>query len=223
MRIIAELPPSLSREILTYRIRAISQYTEYVDVPDSPMGKPSAHAMAIGVLAKESGLTPIVHMRIRDLNLLAYRSLLGAMKLLRLEHVVLLTGDPPSVGLPVDHISTESAVPIAKEYRLRVGVLLSMRRNYAERLRIGADFFLVLNLEAPSSLKGLESFEIYPYLLVRTERNSELLRKLGQPSVRLEALRGFVDELGPYAKGVIISAPGDFEAELAALSLTTRK
>lgn len=223
MRIIAELPPSISREVLINRIKAISQYTSYVDIPDSPMGKPSAHAIAVGVLAKEGGLAPIVHMRLRDLNLLAYRSLLGAMKLLGLEHVVLLMGDPPSVGLPVDHLSTESAVPMAKEYGLRVGVMVSMRRNYAERLKIGADFFLVLNLETPSSLEGLESLELYPYLIIRTDKNSKILERLGQPSVELRALRSFIEELEPYVDGAIISAPGDFEAELTALALATRR
>lgn len=223
MKIIAELPPSTSKDVVINRIHAISRYTDYVDIPDSPGGKPSAHAIAVGVIAKESGLLPIVHIRLRDLNLLAYRSLLGALRLLDLNHVVLLMGDPPSVGLPVDHLTTELAVPIAKEYGLKVGVLLSMRRNYAERLKIGADFYLVLNLRDPRALEPLRSLEIYPYLLVRTDKNAALLNRLGQPSVELESLREFVDMLEPYSRGVVISAPGDFEAELMALSSITKR
>ena len=223
MRIIAELPPSTSRRAVVSRAKAVSDYTDMVDVPDSPGGRPSAHAIAVAYLAKEVGLTPIVHIRLSDLNMLAYRSLLGAARLLGLDYVVPLSGDPPSVGRPVGHLATEEAVSIARGYGLKVGVLLSMRRNYAERLKIGADFYLVLNLDDPRSLENLATVEAYPYVILRTEKNAELVERLGQPSVELKSLTKYMELLERYANAVIISAPGDFEAELSALSLLTRR
>ncbi|MEZ0248661.1 MAG: 5,10-methylenetetrahydrofolate reductase [Thermoproteus sp.] len=223
MKIIAELLPSTSRTVVMRRAKAISDYTNLVDIPDSPGGRPSAHAVAVAYIAKESGLDPIAHIRLRDLNLLAYRSILGAAKLFELERVVLLMGDPPEVGQPVDHLNTEAAVVIAREYGFKVGVLLSMKRNYAERIKIGADFYLVLNLERPSRLEELAGLEAYPYLLIRTEKNAELISRLRQPAITLESLRAFMEGLESYAKGVILSAPGDFEAELLALSLAAKR
>ncbi|MGC8582467.1 MAG: 5,10-methylenetetrahydrofolate reductase [Thermoproteus sp.] len=223
MRIIAELPPSASRRVVVSRARAISDYTDTVDIPDSPGGRPSAHAIAVAYVTKEVGLTPIAHIRLRDLNELAYRSLLGAAKLLGLEYLVPLSGDLPSVGRPVDHLTTEEAVPIAREYGFKVGVLLSMRRNYVERLKIGADFYLALNLVDPKSLEGLTSFNVYPYVILRTERNADLVERLKQPAVGLDYLRRYIEALEPYVKAVVISAPGDFEAELSALALLARR
>nr|KJR74039.1 MAG: 5,10-methylenetetrahydrofolate reductase [Thermoproteus sp. AZ2] len=218
MRPIAELPPAKDRDLLMKRIEAIKGLAEEVDVPDSPLGKPSAHAIAVASLALQAGLNPIAHIRIRDINLLALKSLLGAAKLLGIRRVVPLMGDPPALGAPVDQLRTEDAVRAAKEEGLVVGAMLSMRRNYAERLKIGADFYLILNLRRPEDMEGLRGVEAYPYLLIRTSRNAELMARLGQPSLSLEEVRRFLDALYSYGvKAVVVSAPGDFDAELAAL------
>lgn len=223
MRPIAELPPVKNKEILMKRIRAIRELVEEVDVPDSPLGRPSAHAIAVASLALQAGLDPIMHMRIRDINLLALKSLLGAAKLLGIRRVVPLTGDPPALGTSVDQLKTEDAVRAAKEEGLVVGAMLSMRRNYAERLRIGADFYLVLNLKRPEDMESLRGVEAYPYLLIRTSRNAELMARLGQPTLSLDEVNRFLDALHSYGvKAVVVSAPGDFEAELAALGAFRR-
>ncbi|CCC82177.1 5,10-methylenetetrahydrofolate reductase [Thermoproteus tenax] len=223
MKIIAELPPSASRETLARRVSLVLNYTDIVDIPDSPGGRPSAHAIAVAYIAKNMGASPITHMRIRDINLLAYKSLLGAARLFELRDIVVLTGDPPTVGSPVDQLTTEEAVRIGKEYGFRVGALLSMRRNYSERLKMGADFYLVLNLADPKSMETLRGVAAYPYVMIRTEKNSQLLARLGQPSVTLDQLLRYVEELEPFAEAIVASAPGDFEAELRALDLLTKR
>lgn len=224
MELIAELPPAKSRDVLIKRIEALRDYVEIVDVPDSPLGRPSAHAVAVSYLARELGLETITHIRVRDLNMLAFLSILGAAELFGLERLVLLTGDEPAVGRPVDHITTEEAVKYAKGEGFKVGVMLSLRRDYMKRLALGADFFLALNVGEPRQMEALRGREVYPYLLVRTTKNSELLAGLRQPSVELEAVPDFVQSLSSYGvKAVIISAPGDFKAELLALKALNRR
>lgn len=69
MEIVAELTPILYREKLLARLDALTRYVEKVDIPEAPGGKPSAHSIAVGALAKQLGIEPIVHIRLLDINM----------------------------------------------------------------------------------------------------------------------------------------------------------
>jgi 5,10-methylenetetrahydrofolate reductase len=216
MEIIAEITPSLNKAKLVERLEAVRRYVEKVDIPEAPGGKPTAHSLAVGVLAKQLGLEPIVHIRLVDLNKTAFKSLLGGAHILDIRYVVVLQGDPPAEGKPVGEITTEEAVAAAKSMGLKTGALLSLRRDYAKRLEIGADFYLALHLTEPKQLQGLPPV-VYPYILVKTSRNAALLEKLGQTAVTPGDALGLIRQLEGVAPGVVLSAPGDHHALLQLL------
>ncbi|MGC9131778.1 MAG: 5,10-methylenetetrahydrofolate reductase, partial [Pyrobaculum sp.] len=119
-------------------------------------------------------------------------------------------------GKPVGEITTEEAVAAAKSMGLKTGALLSLRRDYAKRLEIGADFYLALHLTEPKQLQGLPPV-VYPYILVKTSRNAALLEKLGQTAVTPGDALGLIRQLEGVAPGVVLSAPGDHHALLQLL------
>ena len=216
MEIVAELTPILYREKLLARLDALTRYVERVDIPEAPGGKPSAHSIAVGALAKQLGIEPIVHIRLLDINMTAYKSLLGGAYLLDIKYVVVLQGDPPAEGRPVGEISTEEAVAVAKKMGFKAGALLSLRRDYKQRLKIGADFYLALHLREAEQLADLPPV-IYPYILVKTEKNFDLFERLGQTAVSPREALELVRKLEGLAPGVVLSVPRDFQTLLGLL------
>ncbi|RFA95112.1 methylenetetrahydrofolate reductase [Pyrobaculum aerophilum] len=216
MEIVAELTPILDREKLLARLDALTRYVEKVDIPEAPGGKPSAHSIAVGALAKQLGIEPIVHIRLLDINMTAYKSLLGGAYLLDIKYVVVLQGDPPAEGRPVGEISTEEAVAVAKKMGFKAGALLSLRRDYKQRLKIGADFYLALHLREAEQLADLPPV-IYPYILVKTEKNFDLFERLGQTAVSPREALELVRKLEGLAPGVVLSVPRDFQTLLGLL------
>jgi 5,10-methylenetetrahydrofolate reductase len=130
MEIIAEVTPVRDREKLLKKLEALKPLVDWIDIPEAPGGKPTAHSLAVGALAKQMGFEPIVHIRLLDVNKTGLKSLLGGVYILDIKHVVLLQGDPPAEGQPVREVSTEEAVEEAKKLGLKAGALLSLRRNY---------------------------------------------------------------------------------------------
>lgn len=215
--IIAEVTPLLNRDKLVRKLEQVSQYVHFIDIPESPGGRPTAHSIAVGVLAKRIGLEPIVHFRLLDLNMTAFKSLLGAARLLDIGHVVMLQGDPPLEGAAVRDVATEAAVDLAKKMGLKAGALLSLRRDYRKRLEIGADFYLALHFREPAQLEDLPPV-VYPYVIIGTDKNVELLGKLGQPYFTPQEAVEVIERMRGLVPGAVISAPGDFGALLQVLS-----
>ncbi|MEZ0320098.1 MAG: 5,10-methylenetetrahydrofolate reductase [Pyrobaculum sp.] len=222
MEYIAEVAPLLDKDKLLKKLAALRRYVSWVDIPDAPGGKPSAHAIAVGALAKQQGLEPLVHLRLLDVNKTGFKSLLGAAKLLDISHVVVLQGDPPVEGTPVYEVTTEEAVSVAKQMGFKVGALLSLRRDYWKRLEIGADFYLALHFNDVSQLKDMPR-NVYPYLIVETEKNAELLKKLRQTAVRPGEALKLLDQLEGFTEAVVVSVPGDFDTLLEILRVKTRR
>lgn len=219
MRIIAEVTPIPDYDKFVERLRRIEGLADAVDLPESPLAKPAANAVAASSLVQSvTGLPAIAHIRLLDLNWIAYRSLLGAAKLLGTWAVVPLQGDPPRDAKPVGEIPTEEAVREARSRGLRVGVIVSVRRDYAARLRnLEADLYLVLNVENPAMLDD-EAFRearkrstIAPYIIFETERNRGMLSSLRQPRFNPSSAEDLVERFLAYADSVIISVPGDYE------------
>ena len=70
-----------------------------INVGDSPMARVRMGAIALSVLiARETGIEPIVHCTTRDRNLMALQADLLGAHALGLRNVIALTGDPPSLG-----------------------------------------------------------------------------------------------------------------------------
>lgn len=209
MEIIAEITPVVNRDLLLKKIVAVRPYVDMVDIPEAPGGKPLAHSLAVGALAKQLGVEPIVHIRLLDVNKTGLKSLLGGAKVLEIKRVVLLQGDPPVEGRPLGEVSTEEAVAEAKKFGLVAGALLSLKREFWKRLEIGADFYLALHFSDVRQIAGLPPV-VYPYIILKTSQNTGLIEKLRQTAVTPREAVELVKELDGVAPGVVLSAPGDF-------------
>ena len=211
MEVVAEITSSLNRDLILKKLAKLKTLVDKVDIPEAPGGKATAHSLAVGVLAMQQGLEPIVHIRLLDVNKTGLKSLLGAARLLGLEYVVLLQGDPPAEGSPVTDVTTEEAIAEAKKMGLKAGALLSLRREYAKRLEAGADFYLALHFSHKDQLRGLPR-NVYPYIIVETPKNAPLIQRLRQTAVPPQRAVELAEEIDGLVDAVIISAPGDFEA-----------
>jgi 5,10-methylenetetrahydrofolate reductase len=75
-----EIPPSRNPSKLTRVARLIRGLVDKIDVPEAPMGQPSAHAVAVAhVLSKEAMVPAIANIRLLDINANALASLLGQL------------------------------------------------------------------------------------------------------------------------------------------------
>jgi len=224
MEIIAEITPVRDRAKLLKKLETLKPLVDRVDIPEAPGGKPAAHSLAAGALAKQMGFEPIVHIRLLDVNKTGLKSLLGGAYLLDIKDVVVLQGDPPAEGRPVGEVSTEEAVEEAKKMGLRAGALLSLRRDYRKRVEtLKADFYLALHLTDAKQLEGLPPV-VYPYVMVKTSGNSALIDRLRQTAVEPHEALAFVEALEGVAPGVVISVPGDFNALVGLLKqIKTRR
>jgi 5,10-methylenetetrahydrofolate reductase len=218
MEIIAEVTPVRDRERLLKKLEALRPLVDKIDIPEAPGGKPTAHALAVGVLAKQMGFEPIVHIRLLDVNKTGLKSLLGGAYLLDIREVVVLQGDPPTEGRPVGDVSTEEAVAEAKKIGLKVGALLSLKRDYKRRIEtLGADFYLALHFTDVRQLEGLPPV-VYPYVIVKTNNNSALIERLKQTAVDPQKALELIRALEGVAPGVVVSVPGDFDTLLSLLN-----
>ena len=215
MELVAELDGGSGLEEWAIRL---SRYYDWIDIPDSPMGKPGPHSLlAACTLQARHGLRVIPHVRLYDVTYTGFKAIAKTLAMTRIRRVVVLRGDPPRRGSRIEDLAPEEAMEIlrSKAPQVEVGLLLSMRKEWSiieERLDQGPDFVLVLHYRA----KGWEGMErlareasrrgvkLIPYLVITTSRNHSLVDESRVPE---EAAR-----LGRLVDGILFSAPGDIEA-----------
>ncbi len=223
MEIWAEVSPSKNPAKVVAVARSIRGLPDVVNVPEAPLGKPSAHAIAVSYLvAREAVAHGVANIRLLDINANALLSLVGAAQLLGLRGVVLLQGDPPKYGRPVAELSTEAAVKLVKSKGLRVelGAILSLAKpveEQAKRLAQPMDFFLATRLWSPRQLGGVVQEarrrwgkRIIPYIVVAEADNRKLLYETlrgHQPVYEPEDLPRVMKELVGLVDGVLVSSP----------------
>lgn len=223
-----ELEPVKRLDELERRVERLDGLVDWVDVPDSPMGKPSISAPVISawIRARAKYLGVIPHIRVVDHNLLAIKSITKTLALLGVNRVVYLRGDPvPDIK---GGIAPEEALGMARKYGLSPGLIISMRRSVeeiSERLSRGPDFALLLNLDTRKidSLKqirrGHSNVRLYPYVVLRTSRNRKVLSKVTTLTLSYDEALELVSASKPYIDGVLVSSPGDFEGGLKLVSM----
>ncbi len=226
MELIAELDPVAALDA-GMAAQAAGLY-DWLDVPDSPMGKPSVNSLlASCMLSGVNDGRVIAHLRVQDINLLAFKSTVKTLRATGIRRLVLLQGDRPYRGSSLGDVSVDEAVRYVRRQvpGLEVGVLVSARKSRGEiekRLDLEPDFILLLNYQSG----GLEwiagearrrGIKVYPYLVVETRRNRELLSRVRRESiVGLEDLPSTVRMLSDLVDGVLVSSPGDFMGLLEA-------
>lgn len=240
MRIIAELEPTRNNKRLLERVKALAPYVDAVDIPDAPLGKPlaAAYVIAAYLAAKYPGIDFIPHIRVGDMNALAILNVIGGLKAAGVREAVLLRGDDPAVGRPVDQLTVEEAASLTKDSIRNpplLGAMLSMRyplESIVERLAAPLDFYLVLRplasrekLEATAREARRRGKKLYAYIIIGGRGNIETLRAMlgDQPVYTPSEVPKIAEELKPLVDGVILSSPGSPAAIVEAAQVLARR
>lgn len=218
----AEVEPSRSRARVLSVARSVRGLVDVVNVPEAPLGKPSAHAVAVAYVAgREAFAESVANLRLLDVNANALISLVGAAELLGLRGVVLLRGDPPRHGRPVRELSTEEAARLLKRrgVGVQVGAILSLAKppeEQAKRLSQPIDLFLATRLWNPRQLEGpvqearRRGKKVIPYIVVAEADNKKLLYEMlqgHQPVYEPADVPCVAKSLIGLVDGVLVSAP----------------
>ncbi|MEM4507504.1 MAG: hypothetical protein QXM56_01250 [Acidilobaceae archaeon] len=226
MELVVELEPVKSREKLEKRIKLLAEVADWIDVPDSPLGTTRFFSPIVSCFIKavEERIGVISHIRLLDLNKLAFESMINTLSLCEVERVVPLRGDLISGYKVVEELNPEEAVSLIKKsaHKLSPGLLLSLSKPLEEierRLRVPADFYLVLNfrLEESEKFKAVseraktEGKALYPYVIVvKEEGGSRIPKELVPKALTKERVLEVIEYMSNNADGVLLSSPGDF-------------
>ncbi|MGB9726021.1 MAG: hypothetical protein ACP5LZ_06110 [Fervidicoccaceae archaeon] len=197
-----------------------------IDIPESPLGMASLNSIVIGALMKKScpDITVFSHLRLVDISPTLFLSLLSSAELANIDGVFVTYGEKNEKKNNKGLLYTEDSLTLATNYGLnnKLGAILSLSYSTDEimkRLETGFKKFLVLRL----SDSNFEKFviiaerarkfgkELYPYIIIKTERNSEIIDRIGQPSYELHNLENIIEKLGGIVEGIVISTAGDFK------------
>ncbi len=196
-------------------------FFKYFSIPEGPGGYPGLFSIATAMYIKYNyGVGVYPHIRLYDVNRLALLSIANAVREYGLDGLVLLRGDKPWKGRIVEDIGSEEALELLKrkKYGFDKGLILSLNypvEKILERIKLGADFYLVINysvekhgklVEASREARGRGS-RIYVFILLGIGRNRELFRKLGQPYIEPEELKNAMNDLDSIVDGYVLSSP----------------
>ncbi|QKQ99170.1 hypothetical protein GWK48_01070 [Metallosphaera tengchongensis] len=215
MEILAEVHAKWKLEKLKKEIDLLSEFDGY-DIPDAALGEPSVIPSVVGTLIRErlGNKRIILNQRLVDVNELFVRSLSITSRMMNFD-VAFTQGDKPKFGHEVNQLSSQRAIEIAKSYNVRAGGMISLRKSKDEifsRLDLPADFFLGLHFSGVKSILNLPLDKIIPYVIIRTDKNKEILKGISQPYFETEEVKLIIDQLaGLNVKSVLISVPGDVE------------
>ena len=224
MKLIIEIEPTRRLEKLSRLLRRLINIPciSMVSIPDAPLGKPKASALALASYAEHYGMPAIAHMRLRDINRIAFEQLVWGAALIGVRRVLFLRGDKPLNATDVNDVTTESAAEYMHAHRdrlqLEFGVYLSLRHPLdAVRRRIHrckADFYTVnwFNPRAREHKNIVDEVHslgarIYAYAILG-ERN--IIPGLeDQPVHAFDELPSLLESYSDAGvDGVILSAPG---------------
>lgn len=227
-RLIAELEPLQSREKLEARLRALIPYFDVIDIPEAPLGNPSASSALLAVyIWSKYGVQVIPHIKVTDVNSLALINIVSGLAVVGIEEVVVLRGDPPRIGSTVEDVSVEGVLDLVKKYSKgtpRLGALISLRYPRSligKRLNKPFSFYFVLRpavdldklvwLSREARRKGKK---LYAYIIVMGEKNKSTLRSLlgSQPVYEVREAIAVIERLSGLVDGFIVSSPGDVDA-----------
>ena len=219
MEFLAELQPKIKIEKIQNEIKELEPFDGF-DLPDSPLGYPSILPSSIATIVRNvyPDKRVIVNQRLLDVNELYVASLSLTSKVIGFD-IVFTKGDKPKIGKEVGYLTSEQAILLSKYYNkdLRAGLVISMRKSkeeIARRLKFeAADFFLLLRLESEDQLEGLQSNKLIPYVIVKTDKNKEIVSTLAQPVFDENKVIDFIYKLEDKGvQGVLLSSLGDTEA-----------
>ncbi|WP_061950677.1 hypothetical protein [Acidiplasma cupricumulans] len=213
MRLLAEIYPFVKEHNLKSEIENMEGFDGF-NIPDNPLGYPKIPPILIGYMIREKYFKKdiIINQALNSVGELYVHSIIKAAKMIK-SSIVFTMGDEPKYGKRLNEISSETAASIAAESNVNAGLIISFSYSYAkikERMKSNASFYLALNLKKPEMLENLDASKIIPYIIIKTERNSETIGSIKQPYINENSLKDYCDALESYGiKAVILSTPGD--------------
>lgn len=241
MKIFVELEPTGRAHKFEEWLESIKGLVDGVHIPDSPLGVPRTHPLALSVLAMKHGISPTCHLRLMDINKVAFISLIRGALVLSIKRLLFVRGDPPKIRdtTVVTDLTTEDAIKfVKKELKLKeliVGATLNVKfsmNKILKRLESGADFYLAMHCYSPEDISDellkelkVRNAKLYSYFIVETKKNRGIIRSFLKDlpinysknmMERFESFDGLVD-------GLVVTSPGDFEGSLNVLRSYARR
>ncbi len=234
MKIVAEVIPGRVHGLSGY-LPDIAGLADAIDIPESPLGIPHPNSVATAAFIKAAyGCEVIPHVRLADLSEVSLLSLAYAARAYGAYGLVILRGEGGG-GSFASSEDAAKAVHSAKGLEgLKLGAILSLRFNDGDILTRAAgsfEFFLVTRLnprnplgraEVLEAVRGLGK-EVFPYIIVATPENADVVTRVGQPCVNEERLPELVEVLEGVVDGVIVSVPHDRAGLLRCLKALRRR
>ncbi len=215
MKIFAEIYPSKHLVQFKERIKKMDNFDGF-NIPDNPLGYPTVPPDLIACIIRSvfPDREIIINQRLKDINELKLRSEIHAALALNAS-MIFTQGDTPKFGKEVNHITSENAIFIAKKRKLKSGLILSFNRpaeDIKKRMELPADLFLVININKLSMLDNVDTKRLMPYIIVKTDRNYDILKRIKQSAIDLKDLKNYIRDLSKYGLyGILLSVPGDNE------------
>ncbi len=129
--IVTELDPpkTMNTEKFIRGAKALKEAgTDAVTLADNSLAILRVSNLAMGVLTKQAGVMPVLHLACRDRNILGLQSELMGMSALGIHNVLALTGDPAKVG---DHPEATSVYDVASVALIQMIKRLNEGYNHA--------------------------------------------------------------------------------------------
>ena len=226
--LLVELPPAGAARVEA-AVRRLEGLVDGFDIPDAPLGRPAPMAAIVAARARcLTSKTILAHVRTIDHTAMGLVLVARGLRAVGVDGVVLLRGDPPALGSPLDWDTVEAARLVREHARgIMVGGLVSLRyplEKVRARLASGVfDVALVLRAtEAPDRVLEEVSREarrrgvrLYGYVIVGGDSVEPGLE--GQPVLGLEEAAREAERLAAYLDGVLVSRPGGLDGLVEAV------
>ncbi|EQB72456.1 MAG: hypothetical protein AMDU4_FER2C00137G0009 [Ferroplasma sp. Type II] len=218
MKIYAEIYPSRNLESLRGMIEHMDMFDGF-NIPDNPLGYPTMPPELIGYIIRRQFPEKdiIINQRLKDINELKLRSIITAAKAIKAS-IIFTQGDKPRYGKELNDLDSVYAMNLARHRGVESGLILSFRKALKDingRLELNANLFLVINFDDLSILESMNTERLIPYIIVKTQKNGNILEKINQSSVRVEDLHLYMKKFKKYRlTGILFSVPGDNETLL---------
>ncbi|MGC8566715.1 MAG: hypothetical protein C0171_06985 [Caldisphaera sp.] len=235
--IISELVPTKNKEKLINYARKLIELSNTIDIPDGPLGLPSPSSPILSCIIKENinYADIITHIRLLDINSLNLLNIMFGLKMSGINKILLVRGDPPSIGKKIDDISPEEGISIIRSNidGIEGGLLLNLNKPSEEiekRVNIKASFYLITRpwnsdkLERISKSIKRNGSKLYIYFVILSDSNKEfLLRYLpSEELIKVNKIKEAIDTIGSFVDGILFSSPNDFNSLLYSLEIANK-
>ncbi len=199
------------------KISDLISRVDFISIPDSPFGKPVPSPLALAIMLRFLGVKVIPNYRVADRNEVALLSEIIGLVELGVDRVLIVGGDPSSIGRPTG-LDSVKAISLIKEWGIpvKVGVVTSLRPNERLRMKLeaGADFVVTQPIQRIEELEEVKSLigdvPLYTMILLGLGELDESVLKAMEIDRVLEVdyselLRDL--KTSGIVQGVIISSP----------------